>query len=169
MWAVLIRGRIKSCKIMLKKKLNFSILSRIRWLETELEFVISFTGLLGLQLQLIIKFSQIYMFNKSLQHALSLLIHLCLHRLSPGNTSSTTYPSVYMFHASGPRWLALISRQSRRPRHCWAKALNNGASSAIGRLSQTLTDSDCLPSNSTSQTHQSTKLPKISSPDVMTI
>jgi hypothetical protein len=53
---------------------------------------------------------QIYTINPSLQHAISLLSLLCLHRLSPGNTPIAVDPSVSVFHGSSPRWLSPISQ-----------------------------------------------------------
>jgi hypothetical protein len=62
------------------------------------------------ELQVFITLSLIHTLYSSPQHAPSLLSVLCLHRLSPGNSSQRRSFSAPVLHSSGPRWLAPSSR-----------------------------------------------------------
>jgi hypothetical protein len=90
--------------------------------------------------------------TNSLQHTLSLLSLLCLHRLSPGNTPNTIDPSAFMFSGFCPSWLAAISPLNY-------VSLHNGLQQWVllclphlcqGRLSQPQAVLECLPPNSNS-------------------
>jgi hypothetical protein len=55
--------------------------------------------------------TRIYKLNSLLQHELSLLSLLYLHRLSSGNIPNAVDPSPSVFRDSSSRWLASISQQ----------------------------------------------------------